>query len=1026
MRIRILSCFLFLAISLQAQEFTYQDEWLDQVGSLSNLNVSQVVRDFRGYLWVATAEGLNRYDGAVTRKYFADGSEHGLPSNHINALFEVVPGKLLVGTNNGLCLLNTINGEFEKNPIRVPALRNRSGLRICSFFRDSKNRIWVSHQDGYDLLDTALNHLMRISDQPWATDLQGSHVFYAGWTEDRAGRIWLPTDEAGIIIVDEAARKVQSWKTNAGDPPFFQRFSTRAFWLDEDRKIAWYAPSGKGLFRYDLNRKTIRQQLFGFTEYGNENTINYITPVSDSLILCYSGYGPWFVNRQTMTHQRPDSWLFNNRRKYTIRQRMADGNGNIWEWGDEGLAQILRVRDSARVIPYYPIKNMGSMDMVLSGSQLYLSYYKDGLEAADLRQKTNMVVPPPDNTYYSINHLALDPMGSILASSEGIYRYNARRKNFSPLASMDYAFMTQRINDLHNTPDGTVWWACSGKPSIGSYFVQNGQDHFLEIALPEQVRKRVPQREVLKITHDTDGNLWMLERESTSILCYMPGTRYWKIYRPPLQQIGQAYLSEFSDLHPGKDGVLWLGNSTGGGLIRYDTRSGKISQVQRKQGLSSDIVYSICADNQDNLFIKTSDGIDLFNTTNRKLLGTVSWVVHGPMITSGKMYFDSATQRLILGTHLGIAFIPERLWLKTYIVPAIHLDEIRVSNQRMPFPSDGKPLVLEPGRNDLSLFFSSVNYDPRNELLYSYRLDKRDRDWSTPSDSRNANYTGLPPGAYRFQVRAITPLGKTGAISEFQLVIRPAFWQTAWFRILLVTSIIAAAYGYFRSRLLSVRQEAALQRQMAETEMNLLRSQIKPHFIFNCLSAIDNLIQTNQVDRATAYLAKFARMLRSVIESTRNDTIPIQKDIETMRNYILLEQFMCNGKFEFVIDTDPALADSDVKVPPMIIQPFLENAIRHGLLNKVDGERILRIRIELDQDIVRYTITDNGVGQTKSKEFNDINKPGHESFGIRITADRIRLLDHGRQTSGYKIEDLGKDGISSGTRVLVWIDTAPQ
>ncbi len=167
-------------------------------------------------------------------------------------------------------------------------------------------------------------------------------------------------------------------------------------------------------------------------------------------------------------------------------------------------------------------------------------------------------------------------------------------------------------------------------------------------------------------------------------------------------------------------------------------------------------------------------------------------------------------------------------------------------------------------------------------------------------------------------------------------------------------------------------------------------------------------------------------MLRSVIESTRNDTVPIQKDIETMRNYILLEQFMCNGKFEFTIDADPALAGSDVKVPPMIIQPFLENAIRHGLLNKIEGERILRIRIELDQDIVRYTITDNGVGRLQSKEFNDINKPGHESFGIRITADRIRLLDHGRQTSGYKIEDLEEEGTSSGTRVSVWIDTAPK
>jgi LytS/YehU family sensor histidine kinase len=264
-----------------------------------------------------------------------------------------------------------------------------------------------------------------------------------------------------------------------------------------------------------------------------------------------------------------------------------------------------------------------------------------------------------------------------------------------------------------------------------------------------------------------------------------------------------------------------------------------------------------------------------------------------------------------------------------------------------------------------------------------------------------------------------------GEITEFPIVILPYFWQTPWFMMVSLAALAGLAWWYFRSRINSLKQEAALQRRMAETEMNLLRSQINPHFIFNCLSAIDNLIQTHQVDRATTYLARFARMLRNVIESTRYDLIPIQKDIENIRNYILLEQFMCNGKFEFRIEADPALAGSDLKVPPMIIQPFVENAIRHGLLNKLKGERFLQIRIELEQDLLRYTITDNGVGRKAALEINRINKREHQSFGVQITADRIRLLNRHRETSGFSIHDLSDGGAATGTRVDVWIDTTP-
>ncbi|HEY0731512.1 MAG TPA: histidine kinase, partial [Chitinophagaceae bacterium] len=167
-------------------------------------------------------------------------------------------------------------------------------------------------------------------------------------------------------------------------------------------------------------------------------------------------------------------------------------------------------------------------------------------------------------------------------------------------------------------------------------------------------------------------------------------------------------------------------------------------------------------------------------------------------------------------------------------------------------------------------------------------------------------------------------------------------------------------------KLESEQKQAALQKKSLQLEMQALRAQMNPHFIFNCLSAIDTLIHTGNADKATVYLSRFARLIRLVLDSLKNNLVPFQKDFETMQLYLELEQFRCNHKFSYSLMADPDLQNGDYKVPPLIAQPFIENAIHHGLLNKSDDNRKLEIMASLVEGQIVYSITDNGIGRRKA------------------------------------------------------------
>jgi hypothetical protein len=232
--------------------------------------------------------------------------------------------------------------------------------------------------------------------------------------------------------------------------------------------------------------------------------------------------------------------------------------------------------------------------------------------------------------------------------------------------------------------------------------------------------------------------------------------------------------------------------------------------------------------------------------------------------------------------------------------------------------------------------------------------------------------------------------------------------------LLILTIAFAIVFYKFRENK-KKRTEAALKQQIVETEIAALMAQMKPHFIFNCISSIDGLIQGDEKYNATRYLNKFAKLIRNILDSSKLPTIEFTKDTETLQLYLDLEQLRSENKYRTHLHISAEMINSDYRVPPLVIQPFVENAIHHGLRNRQDNNGLLVINILREEDTICYSITDNGIGRTASAK---LGKHNHQSYGIKMSTDRIKMFNL-ETTASVIIEDLFENEQASGTRVTV-------
>jgi len=258
-------------------------------------------------------------------------------------------------------------------------------------------------------------------------------------------------------------------------------------------------------------------------------------------------------------------------------------------------------------------------------------------------------------------------------------------------------------------------------------------------------------------------------------------------------------------------------------------------------------------------------------------------------------------------------------------------------------------------------------------------------------------------------------------LQKKQIIFKNALLSAAL--ILLFLTIVAAFFINKSIQAKKKRSEFAFRQKIAESQIQSLRAQMNPHFIFNSLNSIENFMMQNEKRKASDYLHKFALLIRTILESSRSEITSVALDIEALKLYIDLEQMRFNNKFCYEERIDPQLLEGDYNVPSLLIQPYVENAIVHGIAHSDKTNLKLTVMATLENDFIKYTIEDNGIGRNQSEDYNKINKLHHKSIGLKITEDRVHLFNQSENSNGHiKITDLFDEyNKPAGTKVEVKI-----
>jgi hypothetical protein len=305
----------------------------------------------------------------------------------------------------------------------------------------------------------------------------------------------------------------------------------------------------------------------------------------------------------------------------------------------------------------------------------------------------------------------------------------------------------------------------------------------------------------------------------------------------------------------------------------------------------------------------------------------------------------------------------------------------------------------------------------KDSSIYFYRMFKSIRDSLFSENNRQDVIVNETEWTIKKKELEYNTLKEVATAQKKQIAFKNILLVLSSIGFLLALIIAILLYRSFQSK--KLKNESQYKQKIAETEMQALQAQMNPHFFFNSLNSIENFIMQNEKKLASDYLNKFARFIRSILDSSNNDLIEINKDIESLQLYIDLEQLRFNNKFTYHCSMDPQLLHGEFHVPALLVQPFLENAINHGIGPSERKDLKICLKVRLVNNMIHYVIEDNGIGRDQSGIYNRLNKPYHKSVGMKLTQDRINIFNqHSDTADSVKIIDLFDDeNKPAGTRI---------
>jgi ligand-binding sensor domain-containing protein len=1000
---------------LHAQESYYIKTYTTESGLPQN-SILGIAQDKTGFLWIATWDGLSRFDGYEFHNYFHN------PEDSTTIPYFIV-SKVRVDRYNRVWIYSRTR-SLTLYIRATDSFRNFSGktdpelarVGVDAIETDDQGDLWVAGSGGIARYDSKANRFISILmldssgmeiRQPEAYDL----------SFDNKGGLWLITGK-GILfgqIRKQGSKDFFQLQHRYNIPDLEQpgypsglRYHWQ-FWISPDT-IPWLF-SNTGCF--SVNARTGKFDEFTGplpADLGcNQDNLFWVR--NRSAFRIYGG-AKQFVDIPLFPGEIP-------------QVAFKDNSGSIW-YGCLSVSGFATGLHSFTETPEY-FRHYMHVDTDSVPVAVY-SVYKDNQENLWVGSQDHDYIDciKPDGRIVKVNvldhqqaRLALHPR-AIVRDSKGIWiGYMQQRLdfyNFSSGSFLNIYTNRNRVRDDSN-PWGfrSLFLDSNGNLLVGTHglyvFDPQGQRKFRRIWNTQQ------ERVIFSLNADAEGNIWA--GASNSLLL-----KFDKQYNLDASYVLSDNYYNPEDICFGENGELWIG-LLGGGLCRFDPITGHKEFFTTEDGLSNNTIYSVLKDKRGNIWLSTNNGISRFNPHTRhfRIFGSADGLkIHE---FNSDAAFQTPRGEMFFGGMGGVVgFYPDSI---DESIPAtddtpLVLTEFQVSGAPRYFNDaiyDLKTLSLNKGDDNFGITFACLNFKNAKKIKYRYRLSGFSPEWKeTDYLHRHVNFAGLSPGAYWLNIEATDNEGYWSIKRRLQIVIPSYFYQTLWFKWLaaLLTS------GVFALMVVLYIRQIRLKEKNKQDQLRLegLRGQMNPHFVFNSLNSINYFISNSDRLSANRYITSFSRLIRSILNHMSHEYINLADEIASLEEYLKLEFLRFGDKFDYSINTEALKNAESWEVYPGMLQPFIENAIWHGVRGLEDRKGFISISFNIpEKDRLQCLITDDGIGRARSHQYNSVF-PGKKSQGIEMVQERLRIVNS-LKNKNYRvmIEDFNPGREECGTRVLI-------
>jgi hypothetical protein len=457
------------------------------------------------------------------------------------------------------------------------------------------------------------------------------------------------------------------------------------------------------------------------------------------------------------------------------------------------------------------------------------------------------------------------------------------------------------------------------------------------------------------------------------------------------------------------------------GLFIY--RNKQLIRITTQQGINSNACKKVLADHNNTIWLCTDNGLNRISIQNPAQPIVYTYTESDGLFTRNINDFTVDSHHVYIATAQGITLLPYRLEGKIWNASDISIRAITLKDSVFLPASE---LTLAPTENDLQVDYTAISINGGKNIRYRYVLEGSNTD-TFYTNLQAIKLSGLNSGKYCLLIWA--RIGKSGPWSVkpavFRFYILAPVWHRPWFIVLMCSVFLLIVYFLYRykiSRIKSKAREKSMQeRRMGELEMQALRAQINPHFIFNALNSIQHYYAEHDEHKANYYMNLFAQLIRRTLHYSKTHWLSLKEELETVETYIALERMRFKDAFEYVLILNNVINPDQVRIPAMLLQPYIENAINHGIrLSDKKSGLMLRLQITMEQKVLVCSIEDNGIGIGKAQKYK---RAGHSSMGMLINKQRIDTINLMYKTDiSVSVKDKSElDPDSSGTIITVQI-----